>query len=72
MSHYYQHAAAKIREGALVMQSIDKQRNLAAFLARQQRIKARQQQAQNTDNTIAVTATLDSVTSENDKEVNHV
>ena len=72
MSHYYQHAAAKIREGALVMQSIDKQRNLAAFLARQQRIKARQQQAQNTGNTIAVTATLDSVTSENDKEVNHV
>ncbi len=72
MSHYYQHAAAKIREGALVMQGIDNQRNLAAFLARQQRIKARQSQAQNTDNTIAVTATLDSVTSENDKEVNHV
>ena len=44
----------------------------AAFLARQQRIKARQQQVQTTDNTIAVTATLDPVTSENDKEVNHV
>ena len=44
----------------------------AAFLARQQRIKARHSQAQTTDNTIAVTATLDSVTSENDKEVNHV
>lgn len=72
MSHYYQHAAAKIREGALVMQGIDNQRNLAAFLARQQRIKARQQQVQTTDNTIAVTATLDSVTSENDKGVNHV
>ena len=72
MSHYYQHAAAKIREGALVMQGLDNQRNLAAFLARQQRIKARQQQVQTTDNTIAVTATLDSVTSENDKGVNHV
>jgi len=72
MSNYYQNAAAKIREGALVMQGIDNQRNLAAFLARQQRIKARQQQAQTTDNTIAVTATLDPVTSENDKGVNHV
>ena len=72
MSHYYQPAAAKIRECSLVMQGIDNQRNLAAFLARQQRIKARQQQVQTTDNTIAVTATLDSVTSENDKGVNHV
>ncbi len=72
MSNYYQNAAAKIREGALVMQGLDNQRNLAAFLARQQRIKARHSQAQTTDNTIAVTATLDSVTSENDKGVNHV
>ena len=72
MSHYYQHAAAKIREGALVMQHLDKQRNLAAFLARQQRIKARQSQAQNTDNTIAATATANADTSEIDKEVNHV
>lgn len=71
MSHYYQHAAAKIREGALVMQSIDKQRNLAAFLARQQRIKARQSQAQNTDNTIAATATANADTSEIEG-VNHV
>jgi hypothetical protein len=40
MSNYYQHAAAKIREGALVMQGLDNQRNLAAFLARQQRIQS--------------------------------
>ena len=59
MSHYYQHAAAKIREGALVMQGLDNQRNLAAFLARQQRIKARQQQAQNTGNTIASKITIE-------------
>jgi len=72
MSHYYQNAAAKIREGALVMQGLDNQRNLAAFLARQQRIKARQQQAQTTDNTMTPTATCDTVTSENDKGVNHV
>ena len=71
MSHYYQHAAAKIREGALVMQGLDNQRNLAAFLARQQRIKARQQQAQNTDNTIADTATANADTSEIEG-VNHV
>ncbi len=72
MSHYYQHAAAKIREGALVMQGLDNQRNLAAFLARQQRIKARQQQAQNTSNTIAATTITNADTSENDKEAHHV
>ena len=64
MSHYYQHAAAKIREGALVMQGLDNQRNLAAFLARQQRIKARQSQAQNTSNTIAATTITNADTSE--------
>jgi|GEM_PF-3452282 len=68
----YKKGVGKIREGLLICQGIDKQRNLHAFLARQQRIKARQQQAQTTDNTIAATATLDPVTSENDKGVNHV
>ena len=72
MSHYYQQAAAKIREGALVMQGLDNQRNLAVFLARQQRIKARHSQAQNAGNTIAATATVNSATSENDKGVSHV
>ncbi len=71
MSHYYQHAAAKIREGALVMQGLDNQRNLAAFLARQQRIKARQSQAQNTGNPIAATATANADISEIEG-VNHV
>ena len=44
----------------------------AAFLARQQRIKARQQQAQNTSNTIAATTITNADTSENDKEAHHV
>ena len=71
MSNYYQNAAAKIREGALVMQGLDNQRNLAAFLARQQRIKARHSQAQNTGNTIAATTITNADTSEIEG-VNHV
>ena len=71
MSNYYQQAAAKIREGALTMQHLDNKRNLAAFLARQQRIKARQAQAQSTSNTIAATANANADTSGNEG-VNHV
>ena len=42
----YQHALSKVLDGSMTMSHIDKQRNLDVFLARQQRIKARQNQAQ--------------------------
>ena len=68
----YQKGLGKVREGLLVMQAIDKQRNLDAFLERQQRIKERHSKVQNTGNPIAATATANADTSEIDKEVNHV
>ena len=61
----YKKGLGKIREGLLICQGIDKQRNLEAFLARQQRIKARKA----ADNTIQPT-TLKADTDV--KEVNHV
>lgn len=64
----YQQAVTKIREGALAMQHLDNQRNLAAFLARQQRIKARQSNTQGANNSHALTSTL----APNDKEAHHV
>lgn len=50
-------------------QKLSNQTSINAFLARQQRIKARHSQAQNTGNTIAATANAD--TSDN-QGVNHV
>lgn len=65
----YKKGLGKIREGLLICQGIDKQRNLEAFLAHQQRIKARKAKAQGADNTIQPT-TLNADTDV--KEVNHV
>ena len=42
----YQHATAKILDGSLTMQQIDKQRELDRFLSRQQGIKASQHSVQ--------------------------
>lgn len=67
-----QHAAAKIREGALVMQGLDNQRNLAAFLARQQRIKARQSQAQTAKECRTTAAALSADIGRSIAEANHV
>ncbi len=53
-------------------QKLSNQTSINAFLARQQRIKARHSAAQSTDNTIAATATANADTSENDKEAYHV
>lgn len=64
----YQQAVTKIREGALAMQHLDNQRNLAAFLARQQRIKTRQSQTQGASTPHALTTT----TAPKDKEAHHV
>ena len=72
MKRDYKLALSMIRTGALMCQEIDKERNLEDFKLSQQRIKARHSEAQNTGDTFAATATLDSVTSENDKGVNHV
>ena len=52
-------------------QKLSNQTSINAFLARQQRIKARHSAAQSADNTIAATATLNADTSENEG-VNHV
>lgn len=65
----YKKGLGKIREGLLICQGIDKQRNLDAFLERQKRIKERKSQAKNTGNLIAATANSDA--NEN-KRVNHV
>ena len=48
-------------------QKLSNQTSLDAFLARQQRIKARHSAAQSADNTIAATATLNANTSKKDK-----
>ena len=42
----YQRALGKVLDGVTTMQTIDKKRNLDAFRARQQRIKARTNDAQ--------------------------
>ena len=42
----YQHATAKILDGALTMQQIDKQRELDRFLSRQQKHKTPVNEAQ--------------------------
>mgnify|MGYP003339429249 CR=1 FL=1 len=67
----YKKGLGKIREGLLICQGIDKQRNLDAFLERQKRIKERKSQAKNTGNPIAATATTNSDVNENEG-VNHV
>ncbi len=41
----YQKGVGKIRDGLLICQLIDKNRNLDAFLASQQRIKSRENKA---------------------------
>lgn len=67
----YKKGLGKIREGLLICQGIDKQRNLDAFLARQKRIKERKANAQARDNTVVATTTLNADTNDV-KEVNHV
>jgi len=67
----YKKGLGKIREGLLICQGIDNQRNLDAFLARQKRIKERKANAQATDNTVVATTTLNTDTNDV-KEVNHV
>ena len=60
-----------IRMGCSILQNDAKAHNLEQFNQSQQRIKARHSQAQNTDNTIAATATANADTSEIEG-VNHV
>ena len=67
-----QRGLAFIRMGCAIIANDAKAHNLELFNQSQQRIKARHSQAQNTDNTIAATATANADTSEIDKEVNHV
>lgn len=63
----YKKGLGKIREGLLICQGIDKQRNLDAFLERQKRIKERKANAQ----TMTAITTLNADTNDV-KEVNHV
>ncbi len=68
----YQHATAKILDGALTMQQIDKQRELNRFLSRQQGIKARQHPVQTAKQCGTTTAALGADIGLSHGEVSHV
>jgi len=68
----YQHATAKILDGSLTMQQIDKQRELDRYLSRQQKHKPPVNEAQIVSDGITTTTAPSADIGLSDGEVNHV
>jgi len=68
----YQHATAKVLDGALTMQQIDKQRELDRFLSRQQGIKASQHPVQTAKQCGTTATALNADIGLSHGEANHV
>jgi len=68
----YQHATAKILDGSLTMQQIDKQRELDRYLSRQQKHKPPVNEAQIVSDGITTTTAPSADIGLSDGEANHV
>ena len=68
----YQHATAKILDGSLTMQQIDKQRELNRFLSRQQGIKANKHEVQTAKECRTTATALSADIGLSHGEANHV